>query len=50
IKEKKPILKMRLKAYVSDLSQEFYFKSEMTEIVLKTLIEQEIIPKDFYSN
>jgi len=48
IKEKKPILKMRLKAYVSDLSQEFYFKSEMTEIVLKTLIEKEIIPEGFY--
>jgi len=48
IKEKKPVLKMRLKAYVSDLSQEFYFKSEMTEIVLKTLIEKEIIPEGFY--
>lgn len=50
IKEKKPVLKMRLKAYVSDLTQEFYFKSEMTEIVLKTLIEQDIIPEDFYKS
>ena len=39
---------MRLKAYVSDLSKEFYFKSEMTEIVIKKLIEQKIIPEDFY--
>jgi len=43
-----PYLKMRLKAYVSDLSKEFYFKSEMTEIVIKKLIEQKIIPEDFY--
>lgn len=50
IKDKKVVLKMRLKAYVSDLSKEFYFKSEMTEIVLKSLIEKEIIPADFYKN
>lgn len=50
IKDRKPVLKMRLKAYVSDLSQEFYFKSEMTEIVLKTLIEKKVISEDFYKN
>lgn len=50
IKDRKPVLKMRLKAYVSDLSQEFYFKSEMTEIVMKTLIELGIIPDDFYKS
>jgi len=44
------VLKMRLKAYVSDLSKEFYFKSEMTEIVMKSLIEQQIIPEDFYKH
>ncbi|MCB2219637.1 MAG: mechanosensitive ion channel family protein [Bacteroidetes bacterium] len=48
IKDRKTVLKMRLKAYVSDLNKEFYFKSEMTEIVLKSLIEQKIIPEDFY--
>ncbi len=37
------VYKMRLKAYVSDLSKEFVFKSEMTEIVIKTLIEEKII-------
>jgi hypothetical protein len=50
IKDRKTVLKMRLKAYVSDLSKEFQFKSEMTEIVMKTLIEQEVIPKSFYSD
>ncbi len=50
IKDRKTVLKMRLKAYVSDLSKEFYFKSEMTEIVLRSLIEKKIIPEDFYKN
>lgn len=50
IKDRKTVLKMRLKAYVSDLTKEFQFKSEMTEIVMKTLIEQEIIPKSFYTD
>lgn len=40
----KSVYKMRLKAYVSDLSKEFAFKSEMTEIVVKTLIEEGILP------
>lgn len=38
------VYKMRLKAYVSDLSKEFAFKSEMTEIVVKTLIDEGILP------
>ncbi len=50
IKDRRTVLKMRLKAYVSDLSKEFYFKSEMTEIVLKSLIEKKIVPEDFYKN
>lgn len=48
INNKRTFLKMRLKAYVSDLSKEFFFKSEMTEIVLKSLIEQGLIPEEFY--
>ncbi|MBN1650688.1 MAG: mechanosensitive ion channel [Bacteroidales bacterium] len=39
-----PVYKMRLKAYVSDLSKEFVFKSEMTEIVVKTLLDEGILP------
>lgn len=50
IKDRKTVLKMRLKAYVSDLSKEFQFKSEMTEIVLKSLIEQDILPEEFYKD
>jgi small-conductance mechanosensitive channel len=50
IKDRKTVLKMRLKAYVSDLSKEFQFKSEMTEIVIKSLIDQDIIPEDFYKD
>jgi small-conductance mechanosensitive channel len=40
------VYKMKLKAYVSDLSKEFAFKSEMTEIVIKTLIEEKILIED----
>lgn len=50
IKDRKTVLKMRLKAYVSDLSKEFQFKSEMTEIVLRALIEQELIEEEFYKS
>ncbi len=47
--EYKSVLKMRLKAYVSNLDKEFAFKSEMTEIVLKSLLEQGIIKPDSFS-
>lgn len=42
-KERQPILKMKVKAYVLDIRDEFKFKSEVTEIVLKKLIEEKII-------
>ena len=48
IHDKKLVLKMRLKAYVSDLSKEFAFKSEMTENVLRELIKQLVLKKEFY--
>lgn len=48
IVDRKLVLKMRIKAYVSDLSKEFVFKSEMTEIVLSELIRQKILNQDFY--
>jgi small-conductance mechanosensitive channel len=41
--ERKPFLKMRLKAYVMDIRFEFAFKSDMTEIVLRELIKKNII-------
>lgn len=43
MKDRKSILKMRLKAYVSDIRHEFLFKSDMTEITLKELIKQKVI-------
>ncbi|MEQ8625433.1 MAG: mechanosensitive ion channel [Vicingaceae bacterium] len=46
VKERRSYLKMRLKAYVSDLKYEFAFKSDMTEIFLKELLEKEIISYD----
>ncbi|TXD54216.1 MULTISPECIES: mechanosensitive ion channel family protein [unclassified Polaribacter] len=47
VKEGRSYLKMRLKAYVVDIRYEFAFKSDMTEIVMKQLLEQKIMdPKD----
>lgn len=50
IKERRMVLKMRIKAYVSNLDKEFVFKSEMTEIVLKSLLEEKIIQPEFLSD
>lgn len=41
----KTYLKMRLKAYVLDIRSEFAFKSDMTELVLRELIKEGILPK-----
>lgn len=47
VKERRSYLKMRLKAYVVDIRYEFAFKSDMTEIVMRELIEGKLIdPKD----
>ena len=47
VKERKSYLKMRLKAYVVDIRYEFAFKSDMTELVLQSLLEQQLIdPRD----
>ncbi|MEP2770813.1 MAG: mechanosensitive ion channel domain-containing protein [Fulvivirga sp.] len=49
VKERRSYLKMRLKAYVSDIRNEFIFKSDMTEIVTRELIENKLVdPKDLY--
>lgn len=48
IKDRKSYLKMRLKAYVSDIRYEFAFKSDMTEIVVRELLNEKLIsPEDF---
>lgn len=42
-KERQSIIKMKIKAYVLDIRDEFKFKSEMTEIVIKKLLEEEVL-------
>lgn len=42
-KEKQSILKMKVKAYVLDIRDEFKFKSEMTETTIKNLVELRLI-------
>ena len=47
VKEGRSYLKMRLKAYVVDIRYEFAFKSDMTEIVIKQMLQEALIdPKD----
>jgi hypothetical protein len=46
IKERKSFLKMRLKAYVLDIRFEFAFKSDMTERVLRALLDEGILSGD----
>ncbi|MEL7001151.1 MAG: mechanosensitive ion channel domain-containing protein [Bacteroidota bacterium] len=49
IKERRSYLKMRLKAYVSDIRNEFAFKSDMTEIVMRELLKEKLIkPEDLH--
>lgn len=45
VKEKRSYLKMRLKAYVSDIRYEFAFQSDMTEIVMKEFLKEGLITK-----
>ena len=47
VKERRSYIKMRLKAYVSDIRNEFAFKSDMTEIVIRELLKEKLIrPED----
>ena len=49
VKERRSYIKMRLKAYVADIRDEFAFKSDMTEIVIRELLQQKLIkPEDLY--
>ncbi len=48
VKERRAYYKMRLKAYVMDIRYEFVFKSELTEIVISELLEEQVIsPEDY---
>jgi len=46
VKERRSYLKMRLKAYVFDIRDEFPFKSDMTEIVLREFLKEGLIKKE----
>jgi small-conductance mechanosensitive channel len=46
VKEKRSYLKMRLKAYVSDIRYEFTFKSEMTELIIRELLYKGVLKKE----
>ncbi len=43
VREKKAYLKMKIKAYVLDIRDEFKFKSDMTELVIRELVSKGII-------
>lgn len=42
-KDRKSLLKMKIKAYVLDIRDEFKFKSEMTEVVIKKLLDEKVL-------
>ncbi|MEM7550564.1 MAG: mechanosensitive ion channel domain-containing protein [Bacteroidota bacterium] len=46
LKENRPFIKMRLKAYVMDIRDEFRFKSDMTELVVKEFCKEGLIALD----
>ncbi|MBT8380269.1 MAG: mechanosensitive ion channel family protein [Ignavibacteria bacterium] len=46
VKERRSFLKMRLKAYVLDIRHEFAFKSEMTELIIRELINEGVLKKE----
>ena len=46
-KERSPIIKMKVKAYVLDIRDEFKFKSEVTELTLERLVEEKVIKVNY---
>ena len=46
VKELRSYLKMRLKAYVMDIRDEFKFKSDMTELVIRELVAEGILQSE----
>ncbi|MEQ8907271.1 mechanosensitive ion channel family protein [Ekhidna sp.] len=45
-KDRQSVLLMKIKAYVLDIRDEFKFKSEVTEVVIKRLLEEKILKTD----
>ncbi|MFT4662159.1 MAG: MscS family membrane protein [Patiriisocius sp.] len=50
VKEQRIYMKMRLKAYVSDIRNEFKFKSDMTEIVIRGLVDEGLLKENDMGN
>lgn len=46
----RPVIKMKVKAYVFDHRYEFVFSSDITKRVKKALFEQNLVSEDFYLN
>jgi small-conductance mechanosensitive channel len=46
IHQNRPVIKMRLKAYVLDIRYEFIFMSDMTEVTIRELIKHGIVSKE----
>jgi len=46
VKQRRSFLKMRLKAYVMDIRYEFAFKSEMTELIIRELLDESVLKKE----
>lgn len=44
--QNRPVIKMRLKAYVLDIRYEFIFMSDLTEVTIRELIKHEIVTKE----
>jgi len=48
-KDRKSLLKMKIKAYVFDIRDEFKFKSDMTEIAINKLLEAGLLKPDAHA-
>ena len=48
MRDKKFVMKLRVKAYVLDIRYEFMFKSDVTEMILEECNKQKLIPGDFF--
>lgn len=49
LKDRRSVLKMSVKAYVSDIRNEMPFKSDMTEIIMRELLNQHLIdPREMF--
>ena len=48
MRDKKFVMKLRVKAYVLDIRYEFMFKSDVTEMILEECNKQKLIPGDLF--